>query len=901
MSDDAQSVPDTELRIAVAFTGGLSLAVWMGGVARELNLLTTAARAEASGTPAGLVRARYKRLLDLLRLDVSVDVLSGTSAGGINAALLGLATVRGCDLGGLRSLWLDEGGLGTLLRDPDEPRPPSLLQGEERLLRGLEKGLKTVFEDHVKGLDRVEGLDRVKGLDTGGEDATPGLDPSPRSDSDPDPTRVFITTTFLDGMPHPFRDDYGSTVHDRDHRGLFRFTADALRRRETIGALARAARSSASYPVAFEPAFIPVGEPTHRRPDMGPHLVRPPATQFCADGGLLANRPIGPALQAVFDRPATREVRRVLAYVVPSADGAAEPTVPPPLPDDVPSLGPVLLKVFGVITSQSISAELSALAAHNERVRSRLRAETRLARMAVRGADLGDEELRREHRAKHIRSLARAVAEETLGQMIAGGAGPDDRPVGFGPDLDRLTAGAVTVIESAAPPPQTLPEGADVFDALARFGRPLLDAGKATVLRLLRESAAQAPADIRTALETQVGKVHAAMPQRSTSDLRGSVRPVVEAVLGRVPPDDDPVGTVIRSPGWTDAITGQLPAARELPALADAWRTMAGAVLETRRRFPGHGRGENDQDAQWPVLLAYLVGDRTGARPEGEPGDPPAPDGVARRLFDLLAAQRVIFPDEQAARQRVELIQMSADSRTLLDDRQTAAQKLTGLQLHHFGAFFKRSWRANDWMWGRLDGAGWLVHVLLSPQRLKQLADAGVPVGERLREIAGTDAPRGVLTAGPGGEPAELAFLAAGASAPLPASLPQTSMWVALGLQRLIAAEELPCVAEQAEADQKAGGAPAAADFLRRYRRRYPDSRQPVDPDTVDEFLNACRISEETFRREKDSRLLKHTVSHAAVVTANAVRATVVRWSWRLLFGGVSRALRLAHAVRRRT
>ncbi|MDG5802270.1 patatin-like protein [Streptomyces ossamyceticus] len=875
MSDDAQPAPDAELRIAVAFTGGLSLAVWMGGVARELNLLTTAARADASDTRAGLVRARYKRLLDLLRLDVSVDVLSGTSAGGINAALLGLATVHGCDLGGLRSLWLDEGGLGTLLRDLDEPRPPSLLQGEERLLRGLEKGLKTVRADLVKGLDG-----------------------RPRPDTDPDPTRVFITTTLLDGMPHPFRDDFGSTVHDRDHRGLFRFTADDLELPATIRALARAARSSASYPVAFEPAYIPAGEPTHQRPDMGPYMVRLPATQFCTDGGLLANRPIGPALQAVFDRPATREVRRVLAYVVPSAAGASERPAAPPVPDDVPSLGPMLLKVLGVVTSQSISAELSALAAHNERVRSRLRAETRLARMAVRGADLGDADLRREHRAKHVRALARTVAEETLGQMIACGAGPKERPVGFGPDLDRLTAGAADVIEGADPPPEAQPADAEVFEALARYGRPLLDAGKATVLRLLRESGAKAPADIRTALEDQVGKVHEAMPERSGPDLRTEVRPVVETVLGRVPPDGDPVGAVIRTPRWAAAITGQLPTAEDLPTLAAAWRTMVDAVLETRRRFPDGAPGGGDQDPAWKVLLTYLAG--TPAGPEVGPGDPPPPDAVARRLFDLLAAQRVIFPDEQAARQRVELIQMSADTRTLLDDRQTAEQKLTGLQLHHFGAFFKRSWRANDWMWGRLDGAGWLVHVLLTPQRLKSLAAEGVPVGERLREIAGTEAPSGVFTPGAEGEPAELAFLTADDTTPLPASLPQTSMWVALGLQRLIAAEELPCVAEQAEADQKAGGARAAADFLKHYRARYPDSRRPVDPETVGEFLRACRVSEETFQREKDSRLLRNTVSHTAVVTANAVRTAVDRWPWRLLLGGVSGALRLVHAVRRR-
>jgi hypothetical protein len=33
------------------------------------------------------------------------------------------------------------------------------------------------------------------------------------------------------------------------------------------------------------------------------------------------------------------------------------------------------------------------------------------------------------------------------------------------------------------------------------------------------------------------------------------------------------------------------------------------------------------------------------------------------------------------------------------------ATKLAGDDLGHFGAFLKRSWRANDWLWGRLDAA----------------------------------------------------------------------------------------------------------------------------------------------------------------------------------------------------
>ena len=116
--------PAAELRLAVAFTGGVSLAVWMGGIAREMNLLLAASRIRRGESVADTseqgskVRDLYAALLELLNVDCSMDVLSGTSAGGINAVILGLANVQRFDLDGLRELWFDEGALGNLLRDP---------------------------------------------------------------------------------------------------------------------------------------------------------------------------------------------------------------------------------------------------------------------------------------------------------------------------------------------------------------------------------------------------------------------------------------------------------------------------------------------------------------------------------------------------------------------------------------------------------------------------------------------------------------------------------------------------------------------------------------------------------------------------------------------------------------
>src|SRR6201992_3955365 len=114
------SLATQKLRLAVTMSGGVSLAVWMGGVAREVSLLTQASDLRRrgpdevpvpalAGPPAGdlalHVRDLYGQLLDLVDVTASVDVLSGTSAGGVNAAILGLANARRLDIGSLRDLW----------------------------------------------------------------------------------------------------------------------------------------------------------------------------------------------------------------------------------------------------------------------------------------------------------------------------------------------------------------------------------------------------------------------------------------------------------------------------------------------------------------------------------------------------------------------------------------------------------------------------------------------------------------------------------------------------------------------------------------------------------------------------------------------------------------------------
>ena len=72
----------------------------------------------------------------------------------------------------------------------------------------------------------------------------------------------------------------------------------------------------------------------------------------------------------------------------------------------------------------------------------------------------------------------------------------------------------------------------------------------------------------------------------------------------------------------------------------------------------------------------------------------------------------------------VEVIRISPeDATSLINEREElkksreagkkARRKLAGVSLHHFGAFLDQTWRQNDIMWGRLDGAERLISALL--------------------------------------------------------------------------------------------------------------------------------------------------------------------------------------------
>jgi hypothetical protein len=307
--------------------------------------------------------------------------------------------------------------------------------------------------------------------------------------------------------------------------------------------------------------------------------------------------------------------------------------------------------------------------------------------------------------------------------------------------------------------------------------------------------------------------------------------------------------------------------------------------------------------AQLGVYLHYLY---------GQDGQATRPTELASRLFDLYAAQRAMLPVGADVDQPVELIQISSDTRSLLDiRRRTAQSKLTGLQLHHFGAFYKPSWRANDWMWGRLDGAGWLVHLLLDPRRIQAIAQDNADQGKRVDWLLGqlrdrqlvAGAPPGIDVAGSDAPKkqvldeeairAELSYLDI-PTKPIPPSLPLTALWVAETCQHHIAVEELPHVAaavltsaepgkpkkETAQSGnaipapaRQDGLAPAAAQWAVEVNTAQMTPGGAGLDRLAPALLRNCPVPEESLSTEVGTPLLTRTVTKAAATTSAAVNS----------------------------
>ncbi|HUS12713.1 MAG TPA: patatin-like protein [Pyrinomonadaceae bacterium] len=419
-----------EVRFAVVMYGGVSLAIYINGIAQEMlrwvrstakhpnadvALLpsnpSTSASAESELSLSGTERV-YRKLSYILanqgtgkgsapellaqaeknlagnepiRTRFVVDILSGTSAGGINGIFLGKALANGQDISGLENLWIEEGDMKTLLNDKQSVRgrplklqdPPASLLNSQRMYLEL-----------LKAFDSME--------ETGGGSA-PFVDE----------LDLFVTTTDLSGVTLPIRLSDG-VVYERRHRNVLRFvysnkdaSAEAKDRNDFEAKfnpfLAYAARCTSAFPAAFEPmclcdtdailkSYHPYANNENCRSESsdwqrfykdylnpaGVNTVKFPKRAF-ADGGYLDNKPFTYATETVARRQADLLITRKLIYIEPSPEHPEEQPDAEGKPDAIENVGAALLSLPRY---ETIREDLQRVRDHNrlvERVNSILK------------------------------------------------------------------------------------------------------------------------------------------------------------------------------------------------------------------------------------------------------------------------------------------------------------------------------------------------------------------------------------------------------------------------------------------------------------------------------------------------------------------------------------------------
>jgi predicted acylesterase/phospholipase RssA len=312
-----------EVRVAMALNGGVSLAVWMAGCVAELDCARRAHLAPEQVTD-GSERRVYHALTEAFRRELVIDLMSGSSAGGINGALLA-ASIRHCrrlNPSFLRTQWLELGDLGKILHRTSEPSPLALMQGK-LFHKSLLKAFNGLLNDASTKLPA-------------GQESLPELDVS-----------LDVTTTDVVGEQRKFLDYWERPLVAREHRARFRFRTPVD---YVPSMLAEAARASASFPIAFEPWRIeaPVGD-----------LAAFTSSRWVLDGGLLDNAPIQAALELIPTRPFDRQVRRYICYMnaePPSAAGNA-----PAAGLECPPLATVSGYVIGLPRKATFVDQLNAI------------------------------------------------------------------------------------------------------------------------------------------------------------------------------------------------------------------------------------------------------------------------------------------------------------------------------------------------------------------------------------------------------------------------------------------------------------------------------------------------------------------------------------------------------------
>ena len=718
-----------ELRLALVCYGGVSLAVYMHGVTKEVWKLARASRAFHAGEPrAEGVQGVYRALLEHvetrqgLRLRVLPDILTGASAGGINAVFLAQSIHSGQSLEPLTDLWLDNADVDKLMDADARPlwrfakmwaqpaiswflrRPGNLVsqtvspEARAEVRRKVAQFMRgRWFEPPFSGEGFAALLHDALAAMAAEQADAPLLPPG-------HPIDLYVTATDFHGHREKLRLNSPPVVEESEHRLPISFRADTppasgLPLADPLE-LTLAARATASFPGAFPPARIAEIDRLARErgrawPGREAFVARimprhGPAAQVeevaLIDGSVLVNKPFDGALAALHGRPAQREVDRRFVYIDPRPDRYSDGDGPGTRP--VGFFGAILGSLSTIPREQPIRDNLHALE-QQSREAERLRHMVAALRPEVESAveRLFGRTLFLDSPTPKRLAAWRAKAQDAAAQR-AGFAYQSYAQAKFTGIVDQLA----TLIHRAAPGldlPDSFPIAQRLRGELERRGLASLSDGaggasEAAIaffrthdigfrLRRLRLLARRLARDWDADPDLDDHAVDAA-------------RDSIYAILALYQEPDTPLHLgsgfaeaamqVLEHPGPVLDLLAERRLLPETDALAEA------RLAEALERMPKNLRRR--------MLLTYLgfpfydIATLTLMRNEG------------LTEFDPIKVDR-ISPD---------------DARSIREGGTRAT--LRGIEFYNFGAFFSRAYRENDYLWGRLHGAERMIDLVCS-------------------------------------------------------------------------------------------------------------------------------------------------------------------------------------------
>lgn len=654
----------------------MSLAIWIGGVSYELWQFAN--RKGRWGTLSGFGGAL-------------LDVLAGTSAGGLNAAFLAAASLdpTNADLSGMRNIWLDVAGLESyvdggdeLLRDPGDKNVDSILDGELFFRKLQESILALLPMTH----DDAE---------------TPKLD-------------LLLTATSLWGTTDNSTDDLGGRFAGLKHDAAFHFQHGVANRHDfaysneaarvgLANALALGARATASFPGAFAPVSKDIAglragsDSSNAYQSLVTEAARDHSERDSPwpvfDGGVLVDLPIRQAVESISSMPAVGHVRRVLAAVVPDPSDPRDSTGVHGLPHPSKVVSAALVTIP---RNQSVAQTVRDIRRNNADVHARRAARWELMNLSQPILD------------NVAIGLHMAYAAHSRSQIAA--------TIGRGTDWTPNQ-----VLHALPPDLPWIPIDRNLDDPYSPPGGSCWGA-----------SAVRRMTAVTLDIVSRARDLGASYQDCNTcQDQVHDIRQNVDAMF----PAGDHASIVL--PRSTHVGNAVITLAAHLSTQVLAWPTGNSATALDGRNHLNESVGE-----LCSALSRFIAAWPSGPVVPGRPGKPAvfcAAFDAKRFLIDMEVIQTSFGGFADSSEQVVELGILSPRLISALDPKQraTSTEKLAGDDLGHFGAFLKRSWRANDWMWGRLDAVTFLAAVLNADGRGNVSYNSpGVLFPSRQREIA---------------------------------------------------------------------------------------------------------------------------------------------------------------------